>query len=513
MVSRVLGFLRDMMIAAVLGAGPVTDAFLVALRFPNLFRRLFGEGAFSIAFVPMFARAMAGEGRDAARAFAEQALSLMTCGLLVFVVAVQAGMPLAIFAIAPGFSDDPVKLDLAITLSQITFPYLLLIAIVALLGGVLNALDRFAAMAATAVLFNIVLIGAMALSAPDWGLAARTGLPGLEPGTTLAWGVTISGCVQLVWMVWNCRRARFDLHLRRPRLTPQMRKLLALMGPALVSHGAMQINLLVGTVLASFLATGAITYLYLSDRVVQLPLGVVGVAVATALLPKLSRALRLGDSAAASDHQNRAVEIALLLTLPATAGLIVLAAPVTSALFERQAFTAEDAAATAEALVAYAWGLPAFVLVKVFATPFFAREDTKTPFKITLATVLANIVLSAALMFPLGHTGLAWATTVSGWLNVVLLLVALHRQDALVVDTRLRRAVPRLCVAVAAMTGLLLTAGPAAQDWAARTFGAGDAPQALVLVSLIIAGGGVYGAAAIALGAARLREVKALVRR
>ncbi|MEM7652944.1 MAG: murein biosynthesis integral membrane protein MurJ, partial [Pseudomonadota bacterium] len=307
--------------------------------------------------------------------------------------------------------------------------------------------------------------------------------------------------------------ADFSLRLRWPRLTQPMRDLLRLMGPALVSHGAMQINLLVGTILASFLATGAITYLYFSDRIVQLPLGVVGVAVATALLPKLSRALRLDDQAGATDFQNRALEIALLLTLPATAGIMVLATPIVTVVFERGAFSAADTLETAKALVAYAWGLPAFVLVKVLSTPFFAREDTKTPFKITLLTVAANIALAAALMFPLGHVGLAWATTISGWLNVVLLALALRSREEFVLDSRMRRVFPRLCIAVGAMSAVLWFSSTPLQAMLIQLLGGSALSEIVHLALLIGCGGLVFAVVAMGSGAARPRDVKAMLRR
>lgn len=534
MVSRVLGFGRDVLIARVLGAGPVADAFFVALVLPNSFRRLFGEGAFSVAFVPMFARLLAGDGRAVARAFAEQAQALLTTVLVVGVVAGLLTMDRLVPAIAPGFADDPERLATAVTLARITFPYLLLICLVALLGGVLNALDRFAAMAATPILFNLTLIAALA-TAELAVLQDGTGAPGIGTtgiGTTgtgtagigtagigatptaaaghlLAWGVSLSGVLQFAWMLWHCHRAGFRLAWRLPRVGPRMRALLRVMLPALAAHGVMQINLLVGTLLASLLPAGAISYLYYADRVNQLPLGVVGVAVATAMLPKLSTALRRDDHDAAADHLNRSLEIAMLLTLPAAAALAVIAPAVIDGLFRRGAFTAADSAATAAALVAFAGGLPAFVLVKVLSTGFFAREDTATPFRIGVVAMAVNIGLGALLMQTLAHVGLALATSLAGWVNAGLLAVLLARRGRLPLDRRLRRRLPLIALATAVLVAALL----GLQAGLAPLL-AGDGPARLAGLAGLVAGGGlVYAALCQVTGAARLSDLRRLLRR
>ncbi|MEX2408619.1 MAG: murein biosynthesis integral membrane protein MurJ, partial [Rhodovibrionaceae bacterium] len=352
-VSRVLGFVRDVLIAAVLGAGPVADAFFVAFRFPNLFRRLFAEGAFNAAFVPLFSRELEQQGREAAKAFAEESLSLLLFALLVLVALCMAGMPWLMQGIAPGFAADPAKYALAVDLTRITFPYLLFMALVALFSGLLNSLYRFAAAAAAPILLNVFFIAALALVIPLFDLGA-----GDTPGYVLAWTVALAGAGQFVLLVIAAARAGMPLRLPRPRLTPRARRLMKLMGPGILSAGAMQINLLIGTIIASLQAS-AVSYLYYADRVYQLPLGLIGIGIGVVLLPELSRRLRAGAETSANNAFNRALEISLFLTLPATAALIVVADPIVAVLFQRGAFGAEAAAATAAALAAFATGLPA----------------------------------------------------------------------------------------------------------------------------------------------------------
>jgi putative peptidoglycan lipid II flippase len=354
LLSRVFGFIRDVLTAALLGAGPVADAFFVAQRLPNLFRSLFAEGAFSAAFVPLFAGTMAEKGKAAARIFAEDALAVLLTALLAFVLLGEIFMPAVMGMIAPGFSDNPGKFDLAVDLARITFPYLLFIALVALQGGVLNSVERFAAAAATPILLNLFLIAALLLMHRF----------GWHDGRALAWAITAAGFAQFLWLMFSCGRAGLALRLPLPQLTPGVRRTLAIMAPGTIGAGVTQFNLLISTALASTLPGGSVSYLYYADRLNQLPLGVVGIAVGTAILPSLSRQIRLGHLADAVTTQNRGIELALLLTLPAAMALSVLATPILAVLFQRGAFSATDTAATAFALAAYAAGLPAFVLVR-----------------------------------------------------------------------------------------------------------------------------------------------------
>src|SRR5215468_4790485 len=444
-VSRVFGFVRDMLTAAILGAGPVADAFFVAQRLPNLFRSLFAEGAFSAAFVPLFAGTMAEHGKEAARNFAEDALAVLLAALLGFVLLGEIFMPAVMAVIAPGFGEDPEKFSLAVDLARITFPYLLFIALVALQGGVLNSVDRFAAAAATPVLLNLFLI--VALSMMDRF--------GWHDGRALAWAVTAAGFAQFLWLMSSCARAGLALRLPVPRLTRGVRRTLAVMAPGTIGAGVTQLNLLISTALASLLPSGSVSYLYYADRLNQLPLGVVGIAVGTAILPPLSRQLRLGHAAEASTTQNRGVELALLLTLPAAVALALLAPPILAALFQRGAFGPTEMAATAAALSAYAAGLPAFVLVKVLAPAFYERNDTAAPVKVAIAAMVANLSLTLVLMQFLAHVGIALATTAAGWINASILLVLLLRRRQFHFDDRTRRNLPRIGMAACGM-GMVL---------------------------------------------------------
>ena len=337
LASRVLGFVRDILTAALLGAGPVADAFFVAFRLPNHFRALFAEGAFNAAFVPMFSAFLVGQGRSQARIFAEQVLAFLLVIQLVLLVVFELIMPSFMLIFAPGFSDEPMKYDLAVLFTRITFPYLLFISLVSLMGAVLNSVERFAAAAAAPILLNLCLI------------AALVGLTPLLPtaGHALAWGVMAAGIAQFLYLAWDCHRAGMSMRLGLPRLTPGVKRFLAVLGPAALGAGVTQINLFIDTLIASLLPTGAVSYLYYADRINQLPLGVIGIAIGTVLLPELSRALKGGNMAQASDSQNRALELSLLFTLPAAAAFLAAAYPIMSVLFERGAFQAADARATA----------------------------------------------------------------------------------------------------------------------------------------------------------------------
>ncbi len=502
-ISRVLGFLRDILIAAALGTGPVADAFFVAFRLPNLFRRLFAEGAFNAAFVPLFARRLEEGGEAAARAFAEHSLAVLLTSVLALSALAMAFMPWLMVVLAPGFLADPEKYDLAVQLSRITFPYLLFMALVALFGGVLNSLYKFAAAAAAPILLNVVFIAALVLVLP------RTG----HPGQVLAWSVAAAGVGQFLLLAIAAHRAGMDLCLPRPRLTPGVRRLLKLMGPGIASAGAMQINLMVGTIIAS-LQAGAVSYLYYADRVYQLPLGLIGVAFGIVLLPELSRKLRAGAEGEAMTSLNRGLEFALLLTLPASVALLVIPWPIVIVLFERGAFGREASEATAWALGAYACGLPAFVLVKLLQPAFFAREDTVTPLKMALIGVVANIVLSLALFWALrdrgfGHVGLALATALSAWLMVLLLAGSLRGRGFLSLDTRLRRRLPRIALASLVMGAVLSGLQGGLMTWFDRAISYRVAGLAILIAAGLLA----YGGLAMALGAVDRAELAGLLRR
>jgi putative peptidoglycan lipid II flippase len=486
MASRVLGFARDMLIASMLGAGPIADAFFVALKLPNLFRRLFGEGAFNAAFVPQFAGLLTAEGPLAARQFATEAFAVMTFWLGVLTVVGEIFMPQMMTVLAPGFAATPEKFALAVDLSRITFPYLVLICLAALVSGVLNGVERFTAASASYVLFNAISIGCMLWLTPYVPTA----------GHALSWGVTASGVAQLALLLWAARRAGMPLTLPRPRLTPRIRILVRRMLPGLVGAGVTQLNLAIDVIIASLLPAGTVSLLYYADRVQQLPLGVIGTAVGTALLPLLSRQVRAGEADAAMGTLNRAIEYALFLTLPAALALMVSAYPVMWVLFGRGAFDAESARLSAQALAAYAFGLPAFVLVKVLAPGFFARGDMATPVKVGVTAVVLNLAMNVAFMVPLQHIGPALATSLAAMFNVFGLGLVLARRGLLRLDAQLRRRSLRMVLAAGAMgTVLWLT-----QQWLfmAPLHGMARIGALALLVGVGLAA---YGAAAMALGA------------
>ena len=383
--------------------------------------------------------------------------------------------------------------------SRLTFPYLLCMALLAFFAGILNSFYRFAVPSAAPILLNVVLIGALAVSA-FW-----TGAPGLA----LAIGVCLAGFGQLALILWDMRRARLRLRLRRPRLTRGVRRLLRQLVPGTLSAGALQINLLIGTMIASLLPTGAVAWLHYADRIYQLPLGVVGLALGTALLPRLTRALEAGDSAGASDDMNRAIEFAMLLSLPAAAALLVMPEAVAAVLFQRGAFTAADTEATAAAIAAFAAGLPAFVLVRILQPGFFARGDMRTPFRITVVAVVLNTGLSLALFRVVGHVGIAAATSAAAWANAALLWTMLRRQDHCRADKRLIQRLPRSAVAAVVMGAALVAGLEVADAWLAG----GEAKRIAALAALCGGGFAVFLLGALGLGAVKPSEVRRLLSR
>ena len=503
MASRVFGFAREALIGATLGAGPVADAFYAAFRFPNLFRRLFAEGAFNTAFIPLFARELEGGGREAARRFAEEVLSVLIAALLTLSALAILFMPALVgTVIAPAFAESPDKFALTVQMTRIMFPYLFCMSLVAMLSGILNSMRRYFLAAFVPILLNLILIGVL-LAAIQIGATPR------QTGLGLAWGVFASGLVQLGFLVHGARRAGYTMSLRLPRLTPAVRRLLVLMGPALLTGGVTQINLLVGQIIASA-QDGAIALLNYADRINQLPLGVIGIAVGVVLLPELSRALQAGDEKDAQHLQNRSLEFALGLTLPAAVGLMIMPAPIVNLLYERGAFTAETTALTAAALAAFAAGLPAYVLIKVFSPSFFAREDMKTPMWFSMTAVAVNIVGSLALFPYYGHVGLAAATSAAAWINLALLAGTLWVRDEFRPAPATLRRVGVIVIASFTM-GALLWAG---EEHFAPFVGSATFLVRLAAVGLIIAAAAVvYFAIVIAGGALDRAQLVGLLRR
>ncbi|WP_343080961.1 murein biosynthesis integral membrane protein MurJ [Ostreiculturibacter nitratireducens] len=495
LASRIAGFIRDVLIAAYLGTGPVAEAFLVAFSLPNMFRRFFAEGAFNTAFVPLFAKKL--EAEEDAKGFAEDAFSGLASTVLVFSVVAMVAMPWLVLAMAAGFAGDE-RLPLAVLYGRICFPYILFISLTALLSGLLNAGGRFVAAAGAPVLLNAIFIAAMVLAQHL----------GWDMGLTLAWATPLTGAAQLALVWFAAARMGFALRLKRPRMTPELRRLLKIAGPAVLAGGVVQINLLVGRQVGSFFE-GAIAWLNYADRLYQLPLGVVGIAIGIVLLPDISRRLKANDIGGSRHALSRATEFALFLTVPAAVALVVIPVPLITVLFERGAFGPSDTLPTALTLAVYGLGLPAFVLQKVLQPLYFAREDTATPFRFAVHSMVVNAVIAIGLAPFIGFIAAAWGTTLAGWAMVAQLWWGTrHMGEAARTDARLHGRLPRIAGASAIMGLSLWWLTSAFSEPLARS---GDRVWALAL--LIVAGFVVYFAAAYALGAFRLGDFRAGFRR
>lgn len=498
-LSRLVGFVRDLMTAFFLGAGPLADAFFVALKLPNFFRHVTAEGAFSVSFVPLYSEALEKEGEDAANRFAGQAFSFMLAVLLVFTVLIMAAMPWVIGLIAPGFTAGSEQYDLAVELSRITFPYLLLMSLAALVGGMLNAHHKFGPFAAASIFFNLCQIVAMLMADRFFQTV----------GHALSWGVCLSGIVQLVWMWYFLRRNKIRLHIQRPRMTPELKQLFRLMGPGVLGAGIVHINLFADIIIASFLATGAISALYYADRLFQLPLGIVGIAVGTALLPMLTRALTANNTTEAKDLFNRSLEYCLFFTLPAAVALMVITDDIIRVLFERGAFGPEDTARTAPALACLAIGLPAYVVVKILSSAYWSRKDTKTPVKIAASMAIVNIAAALILTRFLDVAGIALATGLAGWVQCYFLWRMQRGNEATEFDDRLKRAVPRIALAAGLMGVALAGMGYGLHPWLHD----GTIHQIWALGVLVCGGGIVYFVAAHFTGVFRFSDMMKYFRR
>ncbi len=494
LLSRGAGFARDVLMAAYLGAGPVAEAFLIAFSLPNMFRRFFAEGAFNMAFVPMFAKKL--EAGEDAQGFARDAFNGLAGILMVVSILGTLAMPWLVWAMASGFQGDQ-RFDLAVLYGRIGFSYILFISLVALLSGVLNAFGRFTEASFVPVLMNVMFIAAMFM-------AARFGW---DMGLTLAWTVPVTGVVQLAFTWVSASRAGFRFAPGWPRMTPELRRLLVIAAPAVLAGGVIQINLIVGRQVASF-TEGAVAWLSYADRLYQLPLGVVGIAIGTVLLPDLARRLRAGDAKGGQASFNRSTEFALMLTLPAAVALVVIALPLCDVLFERGAFGPQDTANTAMALAAYGLGLPAFVFQKVLQPLYYAREDTRRPFNYAVTSMVANAAIAIGLMPFVGFVAAALATTVSAWVMVWQLWRGSRTLGiAAEFDPRFRLRAPRILLAAIGMGAVLWAmshfVGPSFDLRGWRFLGLG------VLVSSGIVSYGVLG---MLFGAFRLKDFAALRR-
>ncbi len=506
LVSRFMGLARDLFITARLGASatPAADAFNTAQSFPNLFRRIFAEGAFTAAFVPAYSKVLAKEGQEAADKLATDALATLAAITLGLTIAFQLAMPWLMMVINPGFIDQPEKFKLAVVLTQISMPYLPCMAIVALLSGVLNAGGRFALSAVAPTILNAGIL--IAVIPPN---------DAVHSAYAATWGVFGAGIVQAGLLWWGVRRVGAKIRPTWPRLTPEIKALIATAVPGAIAASVTQINIFISGIIASQV-NGARTWLAVADRFYQLPLGLVGVAIGVALLPALSRAIGLDDKAEAQRTTDQAVVFAMALTLPAAAALIAIPHYLIDGLFQRGEFTAYDASETAKALFFYGIGTPAFVLARVLSPVFFARSDTRAPMQFAIVSMIVNIVLGVALFYVIGFEGIAAATAAASWLNVGQMVWALRRRGDWTPSPRAAGKLVRVFIASAAM-GLALFAG---QVWRAEfegLFGGinliGLGPKEITILLVCLAGAALYPPLLLLSGGVTIAEVKAALRR
>jgi putative peptidoglycan lipid II flippase len=485
LLSRLTGFLRDIMLAAILGAGPIADAFFVAFRLPNHFRAIFAEGAFNAAFIPAYARIRTQNGAGSAALFGDRIFTLLLATQMVLLALALIFTPQVIELLAPGFSREPQQFALAVSLTRITFPYLLFITLVTLWGGILNALHRFAAAAAAPILLNLSMMVTLALAAFFGGA-----------GYAAAWGVLISGVLQAVLVGGGTLRAGAFTAFRSLRLDADVRRFFKALVPATIGSAGTQLALFADTIIASFLATGAISALYYADRIDQLPIGVIGIAVGTVLLPEMTHKIAAGDHAGARSAQNRAIEFALLLAVPCIIAFLVVPDVIMRGLFLRGRFTAGDAHAAAMTLMAYTLGLIPFVLIRSVVAPFLARGDTLTPMKAALIGTAVNIVFKVALMGSLAQVGLALATSVGAWVNFVIVLWLAARAGHIAADATLKSSLVKLAAAGVVLALLLFFAAPLVASWIS-TWPRFRNESELIVLGLL--GGVLYGGLVLAL--------------
>ena len=506
LVSRFMGLARDLFITARLGASatPAADAFNTAQSFPNLFRRIFAEGAFTAAFVPAYSKVLAAEGQEAADRLATDALATLAAITLVLTVIAQLAMPWLMLAINPGFGFETEKYRLAVVLTQISMPYLPCMAIVALLSGVLNAGGRFALSAAAPTVLNAAILVAVI---PD--------RPAVDSAHAASWAILAAGVIQAGLLWWGVRRVGAKIRPTLPRLTPEIRALIAVAIPGAIAASVTQINIFISGIIASQV-NGARTWLSVADRFYQLPLGLVGVAIGVALLPSLSRAVSLGDKDEAQKTTDQAIVFAMALTLPAAAALLAIPHYLIDGLFQRGEFTAYDAAETAKALFHYGWGTPAFVLARVLSPVFFARSDTRAPMRFAIISMVVNIVLGYALFLVIGFEGIAAATAFASWLNVAQMYWTLRKRGDWTPSPAAWSKLARILAASAVMGGALFAAQFFRADLEAPFAGMrllGLGPKEITVLLLSMAGAALYPPLLFLSGGVTVAEVKAALRR
>ncbi|MGF1550472.1 MAG: murein biosynthesis integral membrane protein MurJ [Sphingomonadaceae bacterium] len=506
LVSRVAGFAREMIFARVLGAGAVSDAFLQAFLLPNTFRRLFAEGAFSAAFVPMFSKRLhQGEGIEDARRFSNDVLSVFLPVLIALAAIFEIAMPGVIWLLASDWQEIPGKFELGVALARITFPYIVLISLVTVFSAMLNSVSRFAPGASFPIILNIVMIAALLFG----DALRRRGYDTADIAYVLAWAVMLAGFLQLGWVYLFARRAGFRPRLGPPRITPEVKRLGLIAFPAALGTGAYQISQLVQVYFLNQLESGSLSHVNYADRLNQLPLGIIGIALGTAILPSLSKFVGAEDRAGADRMQSNAIELAMLLTIPAAAALALCALPFVTLVFLGGRFEPEDAAITADVLTALVAGLPAYVLIKVLVPSFYARADTKTPVYAALAALAFFVLFNLFFLFRFGVVGVAAASAAGAWINCAILLAILSARDLYRPPARLIGRIGRQIAAAAMMAAALYAVRE--QLWGLY---AGDIlARAAALAALVAAGTLSYFAAAFALGAVDRQRLRLLMTR
>lgn len=505
LVSRVLGLARDMLFAEYVGANFASDAFAVAWRMPNMFRALFAEGAFSAAFIPMFNKKVAdqgGPGLPAGIAFADDALSVLLPSLILMTVLLEVLAWPATYLISLGFHGaSHEQFAYAVMLARFTFPYLMLISLASLLGGILNSLHKFWVAAAAPILLNVAQIVAL--------IFFHTHEP-LSTTRYQAMSVTVGGALQLAWLLQACWASHVRLKIKRPTINEDVKRLMKLIAPAAAGAGAVQFNLLVSTALATgLLPHGSVTYIYYADRLNQLPLGLIGIGLGTVLLPTISHQLGRGADLEAMTTQNRGLELALLFTLPATVALVICGVPIITGLLQHGQFDAGDAVKTGQALAAFSIGLPSYILVKVLTPGYYARHDTKTPMRFAMISIAVNLVLNLALIMPLKHMGPPLATALASTVNVWMLYHTLKKRGHFEADATLKRRVPRLALAAILMGVALFFIAPILDPYMTGSI----FRRAGGLIALCAAGGAVYAIACFVTGGFVLDDLKLMMRR
>ena len=433
-ISRILGYIRDILIAIFLGVGPLADAFFVAFRIPNTFRRLFSEGTFNAAFVPSYASELA-NGKDQSEKFATSIFSLLIISLFFLVLVIEIFMPLFVFLIAPGFSGNESKMDVAINLTRITFPFLFFVSLSSFFSAILNSHNRFAVAAAAPVILNIFLIGVLFYG----------NLLGDKLVYYLSYAVTIAGIIQFIYLYIYVKKFYSPTFSYKISIDDKIKIFFSKLLPSIFSSGVTQINILVGTIIASFQAS-AVSYLYYADRIYQINLAIAGIAIGTVVLPQLSKLIENENKSEILSIQNKALELSLFLSIPATVALFISSTQIVSALFGYGSFSEINVEKSALALFYFSFGLPAFSLIKVFSTFFFARHDTKTPFYISLISVLLNIFISILLFKKIGFIIIPIATSISSWFNAIALYVFSKKKDFFIFNDIFLYRFPRILI-------------------------------------------------------------------